>query len=368
MSITDLHDAFAYASRRTSRVAAAVCVALASTGMIASFAASAAEAKTDVKLEKGAVQSGESDAEREKKLASARKRLDEAAREVAELSMQMSEDAMPRVSRIFSRNASRAMLGVNIGGDHDRDRERKDGVELLSVSPGGPAAEAGLKAGDVIVELKGKSLKQTGDETPREKLLTAMREVNPEEKITVRYLRDGKTASADVVARPVDRMFTMPFAVHGAVPAPGRVPPPPHIAFFRADGIFGSAELVPLTPKLGQYFGAEKGLLVVRAPDSRMKLEEGDVIVDIDGRVPSNSAHAFRILGSYQAGEKVKLNVLRMKKRTTIDLTIPEDEKWERRFERSRFLPPPPPAPGDVVIPAPAPAPALPVPPPNDAA
>src|SRR5688500_14728099 len=99
MSITDLHDAGVSASRRISRIAAAVCVALASTGMIASFAASAAEQKTDVKLEKGAVQSGESDAEREKKLAAARKRLDEAAREVAELSMQMSEDAMPRVSR-----------------------------------------------------------------------------------------------------------------------------------------------------------------------------------------------------------------------------------------------------------------------------
>jgi hypothetical protein len=161
-------------------------------------------------------------------------------------------------------------------------------------------------------------------------------------------------------------MLTMPFAIHGAGPGPGRIPPIPNIAFFRADGIFGSAELVPLTPKLGQYFGAEKGLLVVRAPDSRLKLEEGDVIVDIDGRVPSNSTHAFRILGSYQPGEKVKLNVLRMKKRTTIDLTIPEDAQWERRFERSHFMPPPAPAP------APAPTspgmPAVPVPPLSDAA
>ncbi len=32
-----------------------------------------------------------------------------------------------------------------------------------------------------------------------------------------------------------------------------------------AAGVFGSAELVPLTPKLGQYFGTDKDLLVVRA-------------------------------------------------------------------------------------------------------
>ena len=93
----------------------------------------------------------------------------------------------------------------------------------------------------------------------------------------------------------------------------------------RGEGVFGSAELVPLTPKLGQYFGTEKGLLVVRAPaDSRLKLEDGDVIVDIDGRTPASPSHAFRILGSYQPGEKLKLNVLRMKKRMTFEITIPE--------------------------------------------
>ena len=34
----------------------------------------------------------------------------------------------------------------------------------------------------------------------------------------------------------------------------------------RGEGVFGSAELVPMTPKLGQYFGTRHGLLVVRAP------------------------------------------------------------------------------------------------------
>ena len=55
-------------------------------------------------------------------------------------------------------------------------------------------------------------------------------------------------------------------------------------------------ELVTLTPKLGRYFGTDKGVLVVRAPSSaEFKLEEGDVIVDIDGRAPQNGAHAMRL-------------------------------------------------------------------------
>jgi hypothetical protein len=124
----------------------------------------------------------------------------------------------------------------------------------------------------------------------------------------------------------------------------------PNFAFMRADGVFGTAQLVSLTPKLGQYFGSEKGLLVVRAPsDARLKLEEGDVIVDIDGRVPSSPSHALQILSSYQSGEKMKLNVLRMRKKLAFDITIPEN--GERGFSIA------PGEPGDVLMPAPPPPP-----------
>ena len=351
MSIIEMQGALA--PRRRSGIAAALCIALTGAGMIAPFAATAAETKTATKgmpaanLEKA-------EADREQKLDAARKRLDDAAREVAELSMQMSQDEMPRFAHTFRTRAfgSRAMLGVNIGSE--KDGERKDGVELLSVSPGGAAAEAGLKTGDVIVELKGKSLKQAGEETPREQLLAVMRDVEPEEKVSVRYLRDGKTAAATVVARPVERLFTMPMAVAGR-----RFEGMPNFRIMRADGIFGSAELVPLTPKLGQYFGTDKGILVVRAPDSRIPLEEGDVILSIDGRVPSSPSHAFRILASYQPGEEVQFSVLRMKKKIETKVKVPEDT-WERGIQRAP-LPPLPPE--DVLIaPPPRPAPGVPAP------
>jgi S1-C subfamily serine protease len=355
MSIIEVQGAFA--PRRSGAAAVAVCIALASAGMIAPGVASAAETKTEAKQGMPAANLEKAEAEREQKLNAARKRLDEAAREVAELSMQISQAEMPRFAHVFRTQGfgSRAMLGVNIGSG--KDGERKDGVELLSVSPGGAAAEAGLRTGDVIVELKGTSLKQSGDETPREKLLAVMRDVNPEEKVAVRYIRDGKTASATVVARPVDRLFTMPMAVGTSRRFEGM----PNFRIMRADGIFGSAELVPLTPKLGQYFGTDKGILVVRAPDSRIPLEEGDVILSIDGREPSSPSHAFRILASYQPGEVVQFTVLRMKKRIETKVKVPED-MWERGVQRAPLMEPPLP-PADVMIPAPPPpAPGIPVP------
>lgn len=264
----------------------------------------------------------ESQAEIERKLEDARLRLDAAAREVAELGMSMSEYSVPSLRHFVAPGRQRAMLGINLGSRGDGLAE---GVEVVSVSPGGAAESTGLKAGDVLLAMNDKPLKREGEVSARDQLMKAMREVKPGDKVQLRYRRDNKVATASVTAEePMNRMFAMPMPMRGAVGAGPPVPMPP-LAFMRAVGVFGSAELVPLTPKLGQYFGTEKGLLVVRAPeDSRLKLEDGDVIVDIDGRPPASPMHAFRILGSYQPGERLKLNVLRQKKKMSFEVTVPE--------------------------------------------
>ena len=302
-----------------------------------------------------------SKAELERKLADARKRLDEAAREVANLSMSLSDDVVPHMRGAFGTvmGAPRAILGINLGTN---DEPKGGGVEIVSVSPGGAAAEAGLKAGDVLTDINGTALKQEGDESAREKLLSSMRKVKPGDTVAVGYRRDNKALKASLVAQPLrDRFFTMAVPPGPGIPA---VPPMPNFVFMRGEGVFGSAELVPMTAKLGQYFGTDTGLLVVRAPDdSRLKLEDGDVIVDIDGRTPSSPSHALRILSSYQPGEKLKLNILRTKKRMSFEVTVPEDT-FERHFEGPRMergfmryapsieampAPPPPPLPDEPV-------------------
>ncbi len=279
-----------------------------------------------------------SQAELERKLADARKRLDEAVREVANLSMSMSDDVVPHM-RAFGRTMgggpSRAVLGINLGANDD---VKGGGVEVVSVSPGGAAERAGLKAGDVLTEINGKALKSNDEATAREQLLTVMRNVKPGDSVALSYRRDNKVVKASLVAQQLqDRFFTMAIPpTAGTVPMPP-MPPMPNFLFMRGEGVFGSAELVPMTPKLGQYFGTDTGLLVVRAPDdSRLKLEDGDVIVDIDGRTPSSASHALRILSSYQPGEKLKLNILRTKKRMSFEITVPENT-WEKRLDGARF-------------------------------
>lgn len=85
----------------------------------------------------------------------------------------------------------------------------------------------------------------------------------------------------------------------------------------------GNMELTTLTPRLGRYFGTDRGILVVRAPTHGvLRLEDGDVILSIGGRTPASSSQAIRILTSYDPGEKIKLVILREHHRLDITTTM----------------------------------------------
>ena len=89
-------------------------------------------------------------------------------------------------------------------------------------------------------------------------------------------------------------------------------------------GPLAGMELATLSERLGGYFGAKEGVLVVRAGRNDVyKLQDGDVIVAIDGRAPTSASHATRILRSYQHGEKLQLKILRDRKAQTLEVTLP---------------------------------------------
>lgn len=265
----------------------------------------------------GPALSEDADASLEKRLADAQRRLEDAAREVAELSGEAGAEGM-RWLELFRVNPRRAMLGVNLG-----DAEPSGGgVRVEGVSPGGPAAEAGVKPGDVIVAIQAKPV-ATGRE-----LVRAMEAIEPGEKVALRLRREGKPVEVTVEARALDRMAFIGMPGAPVVPAFTAVEAMP---FERGGhwllGSWGDAEFVTLTPGLGRYFGAEKGVLVARAPDdAALGLEDGDVILSIGGREPQTGSHAMRILRSYQAGESVEIGILRERRARTLSAKIPERE------------------------------------------
>jgi S1-C subfamily serine protease len=184
-----------------------------------------------------------------------------------------------------------------------------------------------------------------------------MEAVEPGDKVELGLKRDGKPVKLAVEARPVDNVF---FAAAPPVPGVPALPPEaalPALAALPFDGDlhwlledWGDAEFVTVTPGLGRYFGADKGVLVARAPkDASLGLEDGDVIVSIGGREPQNSRHAMRILRSYQPGESVELRILRDRRAQTLSAKIPEraerDAMHRTMVPRAPAMPPPAPTP-----------------------
>jgi membrane-associated protease RseP (regulator of RpoE activity) len=256
-------------------------------------------------------------------LADARAKLEEAAHEVAEISARMSKPLVDNM--LFTTDGpSRAVIGVQLDTNSG-----KEGARIQEVSPGGPADEAGLRVGDLIVAVNGADVK---GENPARQVLHQMRKVEPDSKVKLTIIRDGKPREVAVTARPGAAFFVRMHEPHGIqVPLP---PNPPGDPFFQEfsvmppmmiHGPLGEMELATLSPQLGRYFGTDKGVLVVRAPkEEGFKLEDGDVILAIDGREPTSGSHATRILRSYQPGEKISIKLMRQHKTVSIETTLPE--------------------------------------------
>jgi S1-C subfamily serine protease len=257
------------------------------------------------------------------------------------------EDMTGRLGPMMQR---RARLGVSVS----LEKRASDslGAHIESVTPGGPAAKAGIRSGDIITRLDGKSLlPATGDKVPEEDSAPGMRLVElaarlePSDTIAVEYLRDGakKTATLITGDEPLmamtdpsgrafvwrtpqgeDMEFRMPGMTLERIPE-GRIEirrtPGAMGTFVR--GPLGDVELAPLNPDLGSYFGTTEGILVIKAPaGSALGLKGGDVVLSVDGRKPSSPSSLIRILRSYDEGETIKLEVLRQKKKETLTGTL----------------------------------------------
>jgi hypothetical protein len=263
-------------------------------------------------------------------LLAARQKLEAAARDVARLSAQLGQSAMARVQSL----RTRAVLGLQL---RTEPSAKEQGATVMGVSPAGPAAEAGLATGDIIVALNGEPT--IGPDAPAE-VVEHMTRVKPDTKVIVKVIRGGKPKEFEVTPRASVADFLPDFngpVLRWGGPGPGPNASRQQELELREIGgvgaMFEGMELADLSPALGQYFGTSQGVLVIKVPRDGdfLKLKDGDVILSIDGRVPENGSHAARILRSYQRGETIHLKVMREKKTLTLDASLPEHRRGEAR-------------------------------------
>jgi serine protease Do len=104
-----------------------------------------------------------------------------------------------------SHKVTRGSIGIQfrpgLSGAVNRVYGFKNGVLVQLIQPGGPAEKAGLKAGDIITNIDGRSVKDGDD------LVNEIASRRPGSTIRLGYLRDGKQADTTVTIGDRDKVF-----------------------------------------------------------------------------------------------------------------------------------------------------------------
>lgn len=210
-----------------------------------------------------------------------------------------------------------AFLGILL----DEDKGVDEGILLLGVTPNGPAQNAGLQADDIITNINEESMSRNQDSSPASKLYSTLKTVKPGEQINVVINRNGK--EKHIVFSAGKRSDHLQSGINFlADDLEKRIHKKTHGMMDHE--AFSGIELYPLNNKLGNYFGSDNGMLILNIPDNnKFNLQQGDVILKIGERSPKSTSQTWRILESYDSGEKINLTVMRNQQEIQISINKP---------------------------------------------
>ena len=331
----------------------------------------------------------------QKELDAARAELDRAAKHLTELTRKYEPSAFPNVITSRREVTRKPVLGVLLAPDPQA------GVRIAGVTPDSAAAAAGLMSGDRLVSLDGIAVAGSDDEARLVDVREKLAKLDVKTPVRVGYSRNGKDAVVAVTPRIADKVFVwntngdaLALGGDGFLVPPAGIAPEIHREVIRlGDGdapmalddqrVFRGAmfardckgktpcaqpmllmdafrwnglNLASLDPKLGSYFGTDKGVLVLSAGPQLSGLQAGDVIRSIDGKPVTTPREAMDALRARQAGDKASLALLRDHRDTSAQVTVPK--AMPLPIPPAPPAPPaPPPPPGVGAMPAPPAAP-----------
>lgn len=235
----------------------------------------------------------------------------------------------------FSTAMGGSYLGIGVQDvDSARARELKlkeeRGVEVTAVEEDSPASRAGLRKGDVVLEMNGQRVEGV------EQFVRMVREtpVGRDAKLMVSRSGDVQTLAAKVAQRKSWTITGERSMVTPAIPMPPMVRgaremdlPRPYVSW--RNGALG-VEAEALKGGLAEFFGVKQGVLVRSvtkgSPAEKAGMKAGDVIVRVSDRAVESPADVAGILR--ERGDKKTLNlvIVREKREQPLTMTLEEDE------------------------------------------
>ena len=236
--------------------------------------------------------------------------------------------------------AKKGWLGVTIKSVNEDVKEDWElsvdkGVLVTYVIDDSPADEAGIKKGDVILKYEGRSVRYTDE------LIEYVRKTPPGEKAKIEIDRNGKPKKFEVeIEKNRKRVVIDRFGDgdHG-------------FTFYSDDNESGflGVDMYDLTDGLREYFDVEddEGVLIVNviedSPAEKAGFKSGDIIVKVDKRVIEDSDDLRKAISKHEPDEKVKIEYIRNKKKSSKTVKLGEREDFNdfniRIFRDRHFSP-----------------------------
>jgi serine protease Do len=245
-----------------------------------------------------------------------------------------------REPSLLLHGGSPGYLGVLVG-DVDSDSAPKlklkdaHGAVVTLIDHDAPAAQAGIRVNDVVVELNGQAVESA------EQFGRMLRELPAGRKISLTFSRDGNIQTIDVqlvdhkkmehdvwnkldngsdTFAPVPSMGMLAGGGGGDAPVPGGF----HMPFFGSSLNVG-ALVEPLTSQMADYLGVPSGLMVKqvarKSEAAAAGLKAFDVILKVGGESIATTADWDRTLRANQ-GKPVQVIILRDRKQQTLTLQV----------------------------------------------
>ena len=227
-------------------------------------------------------------------------------------------------------------LGVGVA-DVDADRARTlklkepRGAEVTMVNDDTPAAKAGIRVGDVILEYNGQPVQGT------QELQRLVHETPAGRQVKVGLWRNGAPVTLNVTVEESKGSYAYgwPFGEIDVPPFPPMptIDIPRMLTIVQSSALGVECEALPANSQLAEFFGVKDGVLVRsvsrNSPAERAGVKAGDVIVKVgDTRVGTNrdlaaAVHANRGKGTFP------VDVMRNKRDVILPVTLDDSGRPE---------------------------------------
>lgn len=278
---------------------------------------------------------------------------------MAQTARRPDERSRPRVMMLDGRGGQIGVVVEDLDAGGLKATGATGGVRLEQVDQDGPAAKAGLREGDVIVDVDGDRVRSA------RQFSRLIQETADGRAVTLGIVRDGQRQTVEVT--PESRAFGFGFdsdwigrdiarGLRDLEPQLREIEPKlrelePRLREFRFDGPMDFRFDMPgllsgprarlgigideLTPQLAEYFGVKDGGVLVSSINrdsaaERAGLKAGDVIVSVNG---DRVRHADDLIDELRAaeGQEVTIGIVRDKKESTLKATIEQSPRPYRR-------------------------------------